>query len=78
MYAAGIGEIAMTRIYGSIWILAVAAASLLYVAGYWNSRSFLVIGVFFVVLIFIGIMGVLPSTIGDHSAPTGEQKTGER
>lgn len=68
----------MKRIYGSIWILAAAAASLLYGFGYWNSRSFLAIGAFFVVLIFIGIMGVLPSTLGDHSAANGAENTGER
>jgi hypothetical protein len=67
----------MTRIYGFTWILAVAAASLLLISGYWSSRSFLVMGTSFIVLIFIGIKGVLPSTLGDHAAPTTRKNTDE-
>ena len=68
----------MTRIYFSVWGIVAAAGGLLYLSGYWNLRSLFVVGVFCAGLVFIGIMGVLPTSIGTHSPPKNGQKSNSK
>lgn len=57
----------IARIYSLIWIVSVAAAGLLFLTGLFTASSLIVFGMFFIGLIFMGIVAVLPSSVGSQA-----------
>lgn len=59
----------LARIYGVIWILSIATFLATSIAGFLSPITLVVFGKFFVGLIFMGLIAVLPSIAGSFSQP---------
>jgi hypothetical protein len=65
----------LTKIYAALWIIIAFTAGLLYLTGYFSMPTAVVFGFIVFGMIFMGMMCVLPSTVGHprlvrHVVPT--------
>ena len=59
----------VARIYALVWFFVAAVAGVMYLTGYFNSVTLTVFGFIIAALTFIGMIAVLPSTVGHHYSP---------
>jgi hypothetical protein len=64
----------LAKIYGILWAAVAFSAGLLFVTGNFTLLTLVVFGFVSFGMIFMGMMCVLPSTVGHHSVPA-EPKT---
>lgn len=64
----------MVKIYGMLWVLLVVVAALFLLTGNLTPVAGVVFGFIAFGMVFMGMMGVLPSTVG-HNAPVKEEKS---
>ncbi len=57
----------LVKIYFLIWALGLFAAGALYLTGNFNQITSIVFGFLTLSAVFLGMVGVLPSTVGHHS-----------
>ncbi len=57
----------MVKIYAMIWGSIVMAAAIIFLSGNFSQLTAVVFGFISFGMIFMGMMGVLPSTIGHHT-----------
>lgn len=56
----------LVKIYSTIWGLTAAVAGILYLTGFFGKMMFVALGFVCFGLIFMGILSVLPSTVGHN------------
>ena len=56
----------IAKIYALIWFFVAVVAGVMYLTGYFNSVTLTVLGFIISALIFIGMIAVIPSTVGNH------------
>jgi hypothetical protein len=62
----------LTRIYIGIWLLTGLSALTVFLTGYLNAFILIGFGIIFQALVFIGMIAVVPSMVGQK--PTGKLK----
>lgn len=63
----------IVKIYGMIWAFIATAAAVIFLTGNFTQLTAVVFGFISFGMIFMGMMGVLPSTFA-HSAPAKKQR----
>ena len=56
----------VARIYALVWLFVAAVAGVMYLTGYFNLVTLTVFGFIIAALIFIGMIAVIPSIVGNH------------
>ena len=59
----------LLKIYGLVWLAALAAAAGMYLTGSITAVSLPIMGFFFSTLALMGFVAVLPSLVSDHFEP---------
>lgn len=59
----------LARVYGVVWIFSILAFFGTFLTGYLSSIALIAFGKFFIGLIFIGLIAVLPSVAESYSPP---------
>lgn len=57
----------LVKIYSTIWGLTAAVAGFLYLSGYFGKMTLVAFGFVCFGLVFLGMLSVLPSTVGHNS-----------
>lgn len=63
----------IVKVYGMIWAFVATVAALVFLTGNFTELTAVVFGFISFGMIFMGMMGVLPSTMG-HNAPAKVEK----
>lgn len=64
----------LVKIYGMLWVFGIVVAALFFLTGNLTPVAALVFGFITFGMVFMGMIGVLPSTVG-HNAPVKVEKT---
>lgn len=62
----------LNKLYGLSWVAFLLLAGLLFVGGYLTEMAIVILGFVAFGLVFMGMIGVLPSSVGHNTPPARE------
>lgn len=68
----------MLKLYWTLWAVIATTALLLWASGNFTMLTFVAFGFISFTMIFMGMISVLPSTVGHHTAPAAPKVKPEK